>query len=133
MAHGLEIRVPILSNGMVEYAAHLPSSVRHRADARRNPCVQSRDGWRPRLHNRPPSGILLPADGWMRRDLVRTGVSGNSRSVWRGSGSFDELDGCGNMRSQAGMGTATPSGTLAGRLFDLMLLALWMERHRLHL
>ena len=136
MAHGLEIRVPILSNGMVEYAAHLPLSVRHRGRRTKEPLRTIAEMLAPTLTQPAPKrGFCFPLDGWMRRDLVRNWREWELTQRLAGIGfvstELERLVGQYEVAGRDGDGYA--SGTLAGRLFDLMLLALWMERHRLHL
>jgi len=135
MAHGLEVRVPMLSNAMLAYAGQLPLAMRTRGRRTKEPLRTIAETLAPTLARPAPKrGFSFPLDGWMRPDLARH---------WRGWEVTPRL---------AGIGFAAPeldrlveqydaaarrddqyrAATLAIRLFDLMLLALWVEKHQVY-
>jgi asparagine synthase (glutamine-hydrolysing) len=76
MAHGLEIRVPLLDHRLVELAASLPGSLK-RPDPRPKPLLLDAVGPRlPRLvYTLPKRGFTFPWDGWLRGPLRGRAVS----------------------------------------------------------
>jgi asparagine synthase (glutamine-hydrolysing) len=136
MAHGLEVRVPMLSNPMLEYAEQLPLSMRKWGQRTKEPLRTIAEGLAPTLKRPAPKrGLEFPLDAWMRRDLARQ---------WREWELTARLAEIGFVATEVDSlvaqydGVATSEGgfhaaTLAMRVFDLMLLALWTERYRIRL
>jgi asparagine synthase (glutamine-hydrolysing) len=132
MAHSLEVRVPLLSNAMLEYASRLPAALRHRRGRTKEPLRTLAESLAPTLRRpSPKQGFSFPLDAWSRA-LAPT--------HWRDWGLVDVLTGIGFqrgtlerlLRDYEVIGAGAPSfqsGTLARQLFDLMLLGLWVERH----
>lgn len=98
MAHGLEVRVPLLDHRLVEYVMGLTDDVRHAGTAPKPLLVESVGEPLPSACLRPKRGFVLPFAGWMRGPLqsycdARLGPSGlagrgivNSKaltSLWR--------------------------------------------------
>ena len=132
MAHSLEVRVPLLSNAMLEYASRLPVHLRTQRGRTKEPLRTLAESLAPTLRRpAPKQGFSFPLDAWSRA-LAPT--------HWRNWGLVDVLTGIGFQRKRlerlvsdyevVGVGAPTfQSGTLARQLFDLMLLGLWVERH----
>lgn len=75
MAHGLEVRVPLLDQALVELVARLPSEYKV-VRGREKPLLADavRDLLPPPILNRPKMGFTLPFEAWLRgrlRDDVR--------------------------------------------------------------
>jgi asparagine synthase (glutamine-hydrolysing) len=70
MAHGLEVRVPLLDQELVELVARIPSE--HKlASGRQKPLLVDavRDLLPQAVVNRPKMGFTLPFERWMRSEL----------------------------------------------------------------
>ncbi len=70
MAHGLEVRPPLMEHRMVEFAARVPASLKLRGTTLKY--LLRRLGERyldPELVSRPKQGFGFPLADWMRRDL----------------------------------------------------------------
>jgi asparagine synthase (glutamine-hydrolysing) len=106
MAHGLEVRVPILDHVLAEYVMGLPDELRTPGPTPKRLLVESLGSDLPdECVRRPKQGFVLPFDAWMRADLREfceerlgpRGLSGRGlfraeavSSLWR---SFLERDG----------------------------------------
>ena len=70
MAHGLEVRVPLLDHKLVEYLMGLPDACKRSNGTPKRLLVESLDGLLPaRIVHRPKRGFTLPFDPWMRGPL----------------------------------------------------------------
>jgi asparagine synthase (glutamine-hydrolysing) len=88
MAHGLELRVPLLDHRFVEQAVQLPGA-RKRPDPRPKPLLIDAVGPHlPRLvHRRPKQGFTFPWPHWLRGPLkYRVTQALQNRDVWRSLG-----------------------------------------------
>src|SRR5207245_6396549 len=88
MAHGLEVRVPLLDHRLVELVAQMPGSFKQR-DSRPKPLLLDAVG--PRLPAlawaRGKQGFTFPWDGWLRGPLrQRAALAMRQGDVWRGLG-----------------------------------------------
>jgi asparagine synthase (glutamine-hydrolysing) len=88
MAHGLEVRVPLLDHRLVELAASLPGTLKE-PDPRPKPLLLDAVG--PRLpqvvRSRPKHGFTFPWDAWLRGPLrERTTAAMHEGDVWRALG-----------------------------------------------
>jgi asparagine synthase (glutamine-hydrolysing) len=88
MAHGLEVRVPLLDHKLVEMVAALPGAAKA-ANGRVKPLLADAAG--PRLpevvRNLPKRGFTFPWDAWLRgafRDRAATALG--DHDVWRAAG-----------------------------------------------
>lgn len=132
MAHGLEVRVPLLANRLLEFGAHMPLAERHAGGRSKEPLRTLAESIAPSL--RAPSakqGFEFPLHAWMHATLAER---------WR-EWELSRVLGAVGMRpayleSLVDRFAATTPGTdayeahwLAARLFDLLLLGLWSERH----
>jgi len=127
MAHGLEVRVPMLSNAMLAYAGQLPLAMRTRGRRTKEPLRTIAETLAPTLaRSAPKRGFSFPLDGWMRPIWPVTGVGGRLRPA---CGHRIRRPGAGRLVEQydaaARRDDQYRAATLAIRLFDLMLLALW--------
>ncbi|HEX3160470.1 MAG TPA: asparagine synthase (glutamine-hydrolyzing), partial [Gemmatimonadaceae bacterium] len=71
MAHGLEVRVPLLGNAMLDFGARLPLAARYRASRTKEPLRSVAERIAPTL--REPSakaGFSFPLDSWLRGSLA---------------------------------------------------------------
>ena len=70
MAHGLEVRVPLLDHLLVELVMALPDSVKQPDGTPKRLLVESLGGLLPdSIVHRPKQGFTLPFDPWMRGPL----------------------------------------------------------------
>ncbi len=128
MAHGLEVRVPMLSNGMLDYAAALPLAARTHRGRTKEPLRSVAERLVPALATRAPKhGFGFPV-----RDWLAAGV----RDLWRDGDLAHVLARAGFRRTALDALLADPGGgdgmmtpAQAVRLFDLTVLAIWMDRH----
>ncbi len=90
MAHGLEVRVPILDHPFVEWAAGLPSALKVQGGEGKAVFKQALEAYLPRdILYRPKMGFAVPIAQWFRgplRQRVRGAVLGQHLA---GSGWFD--------------------------------------------
>jgi len=88
MAHGLEVRVPLLDHRLVELVASMPGSSKQ-ADSRPKPLLLDAVG--PRLptfvYTRGKQGFTFPWDDWLRGPLrQRATLAMREADVWRALG-----------------------------------------------
>ena len=70
MAHGLEVRVPLLDHVLVEEVCALPDSLKRAAGTPKRLLVESLNGLLPdSIVRRPKQGFTMPFDPWMRGPL----------------------------------------------------------------
>lgn len=124
MSHSLEVRVPLLDRGLVEYALALPEAARRPTDPPKQWLAQAVGDRLPEeIASRAKSGFALPFDRWMRGPLeqyCREGVEAAAAhpalrtapvgAVWR----------------NFGRGTLHWSGP-----WLLVVLGHWLERERI--
>jgi asparagine synthase (glutamine-hydrolysing) len=124
MAHGLELRVPLLDHHLVEYVLGLPESIKAPGGTPKRMLVESLGTQLPAgCIDRPKQGFVLPFADWMRgglRDFCAHHLNGLARvepfrtaavsSLWR---AFQKSD-----------GTTTWS-----RPWSLVALHAWMEQN----
>jgi asparagine synthase (glutamine-hydrolysing) len=133
MAHGLEVRVPILSNQMLEYAGQLPLSMRRRGRRTKEPLRRIAETLAPTLARPAPKrGFEFPLDAWMRSDLARHWRAWELTSRLAEIGfvatKLDRL--VEQYNAAAPREDSYSTRTMSAKLFDLMVLALWIERHQ---
>jgi asparagine synthase (glutamine-hydrolysing) len=85
MAHGLEVRVPLLDRRLTEYVMGLPETIKRPGDTPKRLLVESLGDELPvECVRRPKQGFVLPFDRWMKtelrafceRQLFRDGLGG---------------------------------------------------------
>jgi asparagine synthase (glutamine-hydrolysing) len=70
MAHGLEVRVPLLDHTLAEYVVSLPDAVKRPNGVPKRLLVESLDGSLPaHIVKRPKQGFTLPFAEWMKGEL----------------------------------------------------------------
>ena len=70
MAHGLEVRVPLLDHRLVEYVAPLPGRLKVGGVAPKRLLVRAmNDALPPEIHTRRKQGFVIPYDIWIRGPL----------------------------------------------------------------
>jgi len=70
MAHGLEVRVPLLDHSLAEYVVSLPDEIKLAGRWPKGLLLESVRGLLPEtVGRRPKSGFVLPFDRWMRGPL----------------------------------------------------------------
>jgi asparagine synthase (glutamine-hydrolysing) len=127
MAHGLEVRVPLLDHQLVEYVVGLPDDYKRANGTPKRLLVESLDGLLPdSVVHRPKQGFTLPFDVWMRGRLRPFCES----HLGRGSiiQSFLRTDTVDRMwKSFLGRG---PEMSWS-RIWLLVVLDAWLEHHEL--
>jgi asparagine synthase (glutamine-hydrolysing) len=124
MAHSLEARSPFLDHEIVEYAAQLPESYKHKVMTRKRILKTAcRDLLPPGIANRPKHGFSVPVDRWLRGDLKH--IAGDiifSRS-FRERGQL-------SIKQVARLWEQHQSGKKAHgcRLWALLILELWQRQ-----
>ncbi len=98
MEHGLEVRVPLLDHGLVEYVMGLSETAKDPGGVPKRLLLDALGDHLPSSVRRPKRGFVLPLDAWMRTELrpfceQQLGPDGLSRhailngdaihSVWR--------------------------------------------------
>jgi asparagine synthase (glutamine-hydrolysing) len=70
MAHGLEVRVPLLDHKLVEYVAALPGRLKVGGEAPKRLLVRAmKDALPPGIHTRRKQGFVIPYEAWVRGAL----------------------------------------------------------------
>lgn len=136
MAHGLEVRVPMLSNRMLDYAAALPLAMRTRDGRGKEPLRSVAERIAPTLSVPfAKHGFEFPLDGWMRGSLAASWrdweVTRHLTTIGLAPGPVDAMVAA----YDAAPRTVTSYGTgrLATQLYDLLLLGTWVERNHVTL
>jgi len=130
MAHGLEVRVPLLDHQLVEYVIGLPDDQKRGNRTPKRLLVESLDGLLPdSIVHRPKQGFTLPFDPWMRGQL---------RPFCEAHLGADSVIGKGIVR--IGQAERLWKSFLAGgrdvswsRIWVLVVLDAWLDRHGLTL
>ncbi|HWR50081.1 MAG TPA: asparagine synthase (glutamine-hydrolyzing) [Bryobacteraceae bacterium] len=129
MAHGLEVRVPLLSNAMLEYAARLPLSMRRYRGKTKEPLRTVAEA---KCHvlakPSPKRGFEFPLENWVRPRLAIAWRDWNISAKLSEIG-FNAKAVDGTVRAYTSTPSAHRRNWLAGRLFDLLLLAVWADDH----
>jgi asparagine synthase (glutamine-hydrolysing) len=72
MQHGLEVRLPFLDSGLVEFALQLPSEFLIKGGVRKRILREAfKDDLPPEILTRGKKGFLLPIRKWMKSGLIR--------------------------------------------------------------
>ena len=124
MAHGLEVRVPLLDDRVVGFCANLPAAYKlANGKVRKHILRESlRDSLPAEILSRPKSGFNIPVEAWMRgksRDLLLDSV-GRRRDDLSGILKLDMVEALAeeHRKRRADHGHV---------LFTVMMLALWFE------
>lgn len=90
MSVGLEVRVPILDQGVVEFAARLPRDYKLNGEERKRPLRRVAHRYMPReLFDRPKHGFTVPIARWLRGPLRPWAEDFLSRSALKNTGYLD--------------------------------------------
>jgi asparagine synthase (glutamine-hydrolysing) len=126
MAHGLEVRVPLLDHRLVEYVIGLPDACKRIGSGPKPLLVQALGGVLPEdVVSRPKRGFTLPFDPWMRsalRDFCERRL-GPQGLAGRGLFSAPAL-----ARLWASF-LAGSRETTWSRVWMLVVLEAWLDRH----
>jgi asparagine synthase (glutamine-hydrolysing) len=136
MAHGLEVRVPLLSNKMLEYGQQLPIEIRAGGKRTKEPLRSLAEGYAPTLLEPAlKHGFGFPLDCWMR---------GKAAKYWREWDLTSQLTRIGFQRGfverlvncHNGFGPDERSyhtESVSTKTFDLLLLALWLQTQQIRI
>lgn len=123
MAHGLEVRVPLLDRRLVEFMAPLPDA--SKASARRNKILLRASIDNPKLRaavERPKKGFSVPVSAWLRGELGRLLMDSVRSARFRALGAIDavgvEAMYRRHMRHEA---------DLSRPLWGMLMLAVWWD------
>jgi asparagine synthase (glutamine-hydrolysing) len=126
MAHGLEVRVPLLDHVLVEYVMGLPEAHKRPSATPKSLLVDSLAGLLPdEIVHRPKQGFTFPFDVWMRGELrgfceERLGTSGlGGRAMFQHYAVQDLWDAFLDRRPHASW----------SRVWVLVVLEEWLRRH----
>lgn len=90
MAHGLEVRFPMLDYHLVETAARIPSTMKLKGDTEKYVLRQAMQRYLPpSIVNRPKKGFMFPMADWMKRELKPVVDSCLSKESIRTRGIFN--------------------------------------------
>lgn len=134
MAHGLEVRVPMLANKMLQYGERLPLSIQLQAKRTKEPLRTLAETLSPTLAQPSPKwGFGFPLDMWMRGKLAQYWREWKLTPVLSKVGfqaaEIDRLVAC--YAQLNGTAEGYDSRALSMRLFDLMLLAVWIDNYQI--
>jgi asparagine synthase (glutamine-hydrolysing) len=72
MAHGLEVRVPLIDHKLIEYLFTLPGALKIKGDTPKYLLIKATEGLLPEeVVRRPKRGFALPFEHWLRDELRR--------------------------------------------------------------
>jgi asparagine synthase (glutamine-hydrolysing) len=125
MAHGLEVRPPLLDHELLELTARIPSALKVRAGETKWLMKQAfRDRLPAAVRTRPKQGFELPVDGWLRgplRERVETMVLSPRARI------------AGLLKQEAARSLYKAHRAGTGRhgnvLWSLLVLASWCDRY----
>ena len=130
MAHGFEVRPPILSNEMLDFASELPVQARYRDGRSKEPLRSLSESLSATAAcPSPKHGFGFPVDGWMKPSLAARWKE------WELSDSLGRLgfrreavdDLVARYQKTDAIGEAYESRRLASRLYDLLILGVWSQ------
>jgi asparagine synthase (glutamine-hydrolysing) len=124
MAHGLEVRPPLLDNEMIDWAFSLPSSLKLRRGQTKYLLKRAASGHLPeRIIHRPKKGFGIPLRAWLRGPMRdRVGRALEPSALWD-SGLLDR----GAFQTWARM-HAERRGDHSKALWALIVLDDWVRR-----
>jgi asparagine synthase (glutamine-hydrolysing) len=125
MAHGLEVRPPLLDYKLLELTARIPSDLKVRGGEGKWLMKQAfRDVLPEVVHTRPKQGFEMPVDAWLRgplRELVESAVLSREARV---AGLVDQAT-ARSLYQAHRLGT----GRHGAVLWSLLVLARWCDRY----
>jgi asparagine synthase (glutamine-hydrolysing) len=129
MAHGMEVRVPILSNTMIDFGCQLPASLLMHSGRTKEPLRTLGESLSSTLRTAAPKrGFSFPLLAWLRDDIS---------SIWNEWSLSKPLSVLGfNIQDLDALVSLAQSqsehhenGTLYHFMFDLFLLGRWLQMH----
>src|SRR5258705_6118324 len=131
MAHGLEVRVPILANDMLQYASQLPLRMRSDNNRTKEPLRTLAESFSPTMAEPAAKhGFSFPLDLWMRGKIGQYwrewGITSALVKVGFQCGALDNLVSRYEQLDLEQRSYETQS--IAAKLYDLLLLGLWVEK-----
>jgi len=132
MAHGLEVRVPMLGNGMLDYAARLPLAMRLNLRRTKEPLRTLAEDLAPtNAVPAPKRGFCFPLDDWIRPGLSTCWQEwGITQVLSRFGFNSAELDRLVSQHHQMPrVGQTYEAGSLYAQLFDLLQLGIWAQNY----
>ena len=126
MAHGLEVRVPLLDHPLVDFVTALPDTMKTSNGTPKRLLVEALDGLLPNeIVNRPKQGFVLPFDPWMRGPLASYCAEHLGAQGLAGRGLFKPAA----IRDLWTSFLAGGRDVSWSRLWTLVVLDEWLERH----
>jgi asparagine synthase (glutamine-hydrolysing) len=127
MAHGLEVRVPLLDHRLASYVTSLPDAAKRDGPQPKALLLKSLEHpLPPRVSRGPKRGFTLPLDLWMRGPLKEFCAAQLDARGLEGRGVL--ADGHG-LRLWSRF-LARERGVTAGRVWPLVALNAWLDRHQ---
>jgi asparagine synthase (glutamine-hydrolysing) len=125
MAHGLEVRPPLLDHELMELAARIPANYKVRGGETKWVLKQAFQSRLPdAVVNRPKHGFELPIDDWLRGPLRETFEGSVLHSGARVRDFVDQATARKLYRAHL-----SGTGRHGGVLWALLILARWADRH----
>jgi len=125
MAHGLEVRPPLLDHTIVELAARIPSSLKIANGELKSVFKKTLEGrLPPEVVYRPKQGFVVPLDKWLRgplAEMMRDTILGSNSAL---DGLIDRQQAKQLLESHVG-----GRGRHGRVLWSLIVLARWAEHH----
>jgi asparagine synthase (glutamine-hydrolysing) len=134
MAHGLEVRVPLLANRMLEYGSRLSVDMRTQGQRSKEPLRSVAETLSSTVAQPSPKhGFGFPLDQWIHGKFVQYWREWGLTAILARTGmQADALDRLVIKYSQMpDRDYDYSSRVLAVQLFNLMLLAIWLEKHQI--
>ncbi|MFL5800560.1 MAG: asparagine synthase (glutamine-hydrolyzing) [Roseiflexaceae bacterium] len=135
MAHGLEVRVPMLANRMIEYGRHLPLDMRMRGGRTKEPLRTVAESLSPTVAKPSPKhGFGFPLDQWIHQNFAHFWREWDLTAILTSIGmQGDALDQLVTRYSKLPYSAYNyESRASAAQLFNLMVLGVWLDRHHIH-
>jgi asparagine synthase (glutamine-hydrolysing) len=135
MAHGLEVRVPMLANRMLEYGGQLPLDMRRHGRRTKEPLRSVAESLSQTVAQPSPKhGFGFPVDQWIHQSFARFWREWDLTAVLASVGMQAEaLDRMVTQYSKLPYSAYNyESRASAAQLFNLMVLGLWLDRHHIH-
>lgn len=133
MVHGMEVRVPLLANDMLDYGARLPLRMRASGGRTKEPLRSIAETLSPTVaRHTGKRGFGFPVDTWMRGRIAQQWREwGFTAALERIGFQGEAVDQLLAVYGSSEVGDENyAAGYLSARLFDLVLLAAWLDRHQ---
>jgi len=133
MAHGVEVRVPLLANAMLDYAQVLPADSRVVRGRTKEPLRSLAESLCSVVAEPSPKrGFDFPVDTWVSRDLYRSWYDWEITQTLKGAGFCgaalnDLVNSFGTEQSNL---SRFEKRRLGGVLWELLMLGVWMQNFK---